>query len=154
MVAVHWRVSVPLSRCMLISNSHLHWVQLSAWYCYNLATAWFVECWSCWASLGTNICLRIIVCFNSEVLAIYIGLKWFTAQCISVSSCYLLLTNYLKAYATWRSTTSWEWVKTAAQAQAQHKSSWFICIRRNRLLSYYIICLSSGKTLLFAHLWP
>jgi len=43
---------------MLIRNSHLQWVRLSAFTVPNLVTAWFVWCSSCWEPLGTNIFLH------------------------------------------------------------------------------------------------
>jgi len=39
---------------MLISNSHMQWVLLSAWYCSQLGYCLICWVWSCWAPLGTN----------------------------------------------------------------------------------------------------
>jgi len=38
----------------LISNSHLQWVLLSAWYLSRLGYCLICWCWWCWAPLGTN----------------------------------------------------------------------------------------------------
>jgi len=39
---------------MLISNSHMQWVLLSAWYCSQFVYCMICWVWSCWAPLGTN----------------------------------------------------------------------------------------------------
>jgi len=39
---------------MLISNSHMQWVLLSAWYCSQLGYCLICWVWSCGVPFGTN----------------------------------------------------------------------------------------------------
>jgi len=52
---------------MLISNSQLQSVQLAPGTVPNLATAWFVGCWSCYATLGTNCIFYVLLSLGQNI---------------------------------------------------------------------------------------